>query len=153
MTWHADRTEPHHRNSVRSPRERNLPLEVPDDKSMNMTNSLAYPLFLLQSSNGGSILTLLLSWVLIFGIFYFLVIRPQQRKQRLAQQERDALLKALKAGDKVITTGGIYGTIVTVKEKDDTVVLPIAQGVTIEILRSSIAGPQSVEAKDIEPAK
>ena len=120
---------------------------------MDMTNVFAYPLFLLQPANGGgNILTLLLPWILIFGIFYFLVIRPQQRKQRLAQQERDALLKALKGGDKVITTGGIYGTIVTVKEKDDTVVLRIAQGVTIEILRSSIAGPQSSEVKDVEAA-
>ena len=122
---------------------------------MNMTIALAQPLFLLQGGQpgGGSILTLLLPWVLIFGIFYFLVIRPQQRRQKLQQQERDALLKALKPGDKVITNGGIYGTIVSVKEKDDTVVLRIAQSVSIEILRSSIAGPQSSDVKDVEAAK
>ncbi|MEN3335401.1 MAG: preprotein translocase subunit YajC [Blastocatellia bacterium] len=120
---------------------------------MNMTNALAYPLFILQGQGGGDNLKLLLPWVLIFGIFYFLVIRPQQRRQKQAQSDRDALLKALKAGDKIITTGGIYGTIVTVKEKDDTVVLRIAQSVTIEILRSAIAGPQSADVKDVEPVK
>ena len=121
---------------------------------MNMTTALAYPLFLLQGSpGGGSILTLLLPWVLIFGIFYFLVIRPQQRRQKQQQMERDQLLKALKPGDKVITTGGIYGTIVQVKEKDDTVQLRVAQSVSIEILRSSIAGLQSSDVKDVEAAK
>jgi preprotein translocase, YajC subunit len=120
---------------------------------MNMTIFLAYPLFILQGAGGGGILTLLLPWVLIFGIFYFLVIRPQQRRQKQAQTDRDLMLKALKGGDKVITTGGIYGTIVTVKEKDDTVVLRIAQSVTIEVLRSSIAGPQSADVKDVEPVK
>ena|SRR5689334_16112913 len=120
---------------------------------MNMTNVFAYPLFILQGQSGGSILTLLLPWVLIFGIFYFLVIRPQQRRQKQAANERENMLKALKAGDKVITSGGIYGTIVSVKEKDDTVLLRIAQSVSIECLRSSIAGLQSAEVKDVEPAK
>ena len=95
---------------------------------MNMTIALAHPLFLLQQPGGGSLLGAFLPMILIFGIFYFLIIRPQQKRQRQQQTERDAMLKALKAGDKVITTGGIYGTIVSVKEKDDTVVLRIAQG-------------------------
>jgi len=122
---------------------------------MNMTIALAHPLFLLQGGQpgGGSILTLLLPWVLIFGIFYFLVIRPQQKRQRLQQTERETMLKALKAGDKVVTSGGIYGTIVSVKEKDDTVQLRIAQSVSIEIQRSSIAGLQSSDVKDVEAAK
>ena len=120
---------------------------------MNMTIALAYPLFILQGAGGGSILTLLLPWVLIFGIFYFLVIRPQQRRQKLAATERDQMLKALKPGDKVITTGGIYGTIVTVKEKDDTVMLKVAQSVNVEMLRSSIAVLQSADVKDIEAVK
>jgi preprotein translocase subunit YajC len=121
---------------------------------MNMINALAHPLFLLQDPNGGgNILKLLLPWILIFGIFYFLVIRPQQKRQRQQQTERDVMLKALKAGDKVITTGGIYGTIVTVKEKDDTVQLRIAQSVSIEVLRSAIAGLQASDVKDVEAAK
>ena len=122
---------------------------------MNMTIDLAHPLFLLQSGQGGpgGLLGAFLPMILIFGIFYFLVIRPQQKRQRQQQTERDAMLKALKAGDKIITTGGIYGTIVAVKEKEDTVVVRIAQAVTVEMLRSSIAGPQSSDVKDVEVVK
>jgi preprotein translocase subunit YajC len=120
---------------------------------MNMTIALAYPLFILQGQGGSGLLGAFLPMILIFGIFYFLLIRPQQKRQRQQQQERDIMLKALKAGDKVITTGGIYGTIVSVKEKDDTVQLRIAQSVSIEVLRSSIAGPQSSDIKDVEAVK
>ena len=94
----------------------------------------------------------MLPFVLIFVIFYFLLIRPQQRKQRLAQQERDTMLKALKPGDKVVTTGGIFGTIVAVRDKDDTVQLRIAQSVSVEAERSSIARLQLSE-KEVEVSK
>ena len=103
---------------------------------------------------GGGLLTLLLPWVLIFGIFYFLVIRPQQKKQRTAQSEREQMLVSLKPGDKVITAGGIFGTIVAVRE--DKAQLRIAQSVSIEILKSSISAMQSEEikeVKEIEPIK
>ena len=105
----------------------------------------------LQGSPGGGLIGLL-PFVLIFVIFYFLLIRPQQRRQRLAKEERDALLKALKPGDKVVTTGGIYGTIVAVREKDDTVQLRIAQSVSVEAERSAIARLQSAE-KELEAGK
>ena len=94
-----------------------------------------------------------LPMIVIFLIFFLLVIRPQQKRQRQAQSDRELMLKALKAGDKVITSGGIYGTIVAVKDKDDTVQLRIAQSVSIEVLRSSIAGLQSSDIKEIEAAK
>lgn len=106
--------------------------------------------FLQGSASGG--LIGLLPFILIFVIFYFLLIRPQQKKQRLAQQERANLLKALKAGDKVVTTGGIYGTIVAVREKDDTVQLRIAQSVSVEAERSAIARLQEME-KEVETSK
>ena len=102
------------------------------------------------SATGG--LIGLLPFILIFVIFYFLLIRPQQKRQRLAQQERDSMLKALKAGDKVVTTGGIYGTIVAVREKDDTVQLRIAQSVSVEAERSSVARLQTSE-KEAEASK
>jgi preprotein translocase subunit YajC len=102
-----------------------------------------------QQPGAGSFITSLLPFVLIFGIFYLLVIRPQQKKQRQLQQEREALLGALKPGDKVVTNGGIYGTIVAVR--DNTVTLRIADKVSIEVLRSAIAGPQSADA--VEAAK
>lgn len=106
--------------------------------------------FLQGGATGG--LVGLLPFILIFVIFYFLLIRPQQKKQRLAQTERDTMLKALKPGDKVVTTGGIFGTIVAVREKDDTVQLRIAQSVSVEAERSSIARLQASE-KEVEPAK
>lgn len=106
--------------------------------------------FLQGSASGG--LIGLLPFILIFVIFYFLLIRPQQKKQRKAQQERADLLKALKAGDKVVTTGGIYGTIVAVREKDDTVQLRIAQSVSVEAERSAIARFQTSE-KEPEAGK
>ena len=105
-------------------------------------------IFLQQDGGGGSFVNLLFPMVLIFGIFYFLIIRPQQKKQRLAQTEREELLASLKSNDKVITSGGIYGTIIAVRE--NTVPLRIAQGVSIEVLRSAIAGPQSPEVKEVK---
>jgi preprotein translocase subunit YajC len=93
----------------------------------------------------------LLPMIVVFAIFYFLVIRPQQRRQRKVQQDREAMLGALKTGDKVVTSGGIYGTIVAVR--DDTVTLRIAEKVNIEVLRSAVAGLQSSEIKEAEIVK
>jgi len=117
---------------------------------MNATAALGVLFFILQNGGGG--LIVLAPWIAIFAIFYFLLIRPQQKKQKLAQQEREAMLKALKPGDKVVTTGGIYGTVVAVREKDDTIQLRIAQSVSIEAERSAIAKFQSSD-KEIEGAK
>ncbi|HWN97783.1 MAG TPA: preprotein translocase subunit YajC [Blastocatellia bacterium] len=107
-------------------------------------------LMLLQGGTGG--LIGLMPFILIFGILYLLVIRPQQKKQREAQTERANMLKALKPGDKVVTTGGIYGTIVAVREKDDTIQLRIAQSVSVEAERSAIARLQ-VSDKEVEAVK
>src|SRR5262249_22513788 len=125
----------------------------PRPVSGHLMNMTSFPnLLLFFQGGGGGLISILPVWILIFAIFYFLVIRPQQRRQRQAQQDRDSLLKALKPGDKVVTTGGIYGTIVAVREKDDTVQLRIAQSVSIEAERSSIARLQAVE-KEPEPVK
>ena len=71
--------------------------------------------------------------VLMFAIFYFLLIRPQQKKAK----EHKALLAAMKKGDNVITAGGVYGKITSV---DDTLVtLEIANNVNIKIAKSYIA--------------
>ena len=71
--------------------------------------------------------------VAIFAIFYFLLIMPQQRKQKKWQE----LLKQLKSGDRVITSGGLTGIILSVK--DDTVVLRVPpDNIKIEVARSSI---------------
>ena len=125
---------------------------------MDMTTALGFLFFLQegqppqqQQPGAGSFISTLLPFILIFGIFYLLVIRPQQKKQRQLQQEREELLNALKPGDKVVTSGGIYGTIVAVR--DNTVTLRIADKVSVEVLRSAIAGPQSADVKEAEQAK
>jgi preprotein translocase subunit YajC len=112
------------------------------------SNSL---LLFLQNGGSGGLLTGMLPLILIFGIFYFLLIRPQQKRQKQIQLDRDAMLSALKPNDKVVTSGGIYGSIVAVR--DDTLMLKIAQSVTIEVQRSSIAGLQPGESKEVETAK
>lgn len=71
--------------------------------------------------------------VLIFIVFYFLLIRPQQKKQK----EHRAMLQALRRGDKVITGGGILGTINRVVN-DDEVVVDIADNVRVRVMRSTI---------------
>ncbi|MEK6304551.1 MAG: preprotein translocase subunit YajC [Acidobacteriota bacterium] len=115
---------------------------------MNIIALFVPILVLLQ---GGAGLAQLLPFILIFAILYMLVIRPQQKKQRQAQTERANMLKVLKPGDKIVTTGGIYGTIVAVREKDDTVQLRIAQSVSVEAERSAIARLQ-ISDKEVEAA-
>jgi len=81
--------------------------------------------------------------VLIFVIFYFLLIRPQKKQEK----EHQNLLKAIDKNDQVVTSGGIHGTIVNVKDK--TVILRIDENVKIEIEKnciSSIKKSQGTEA-------
>lgn len=72
--------------------------------------------------------------IIMLLIFYFLLYRPQKK----AQKERETMLSSLKVGSRVITIGGIYGTIVSLS--DDIVRLKIADNVEIEIARGSING-------------
>jgi len=81
--------------------------------------------------------------VCIFAIFYFLAIRPQSQRQK----QLDAMIKAIKTGDKVVTASGIHGLVSNVKET--TVILKIADNVKIEMDKSSIG---SVKRDDAEPA-
>ena len=90
----------------------------------------------LQASSQSSGLTLFLPLILIMVIFYFLMILPAQRRQKKVAE----MLKNLKNGDKVITNGGIYGTIVGLES--DSVQLRISEQVKIKIARSAISGLQ-----------
>jgi preprotein translocase subunit YajC len=74
----------------------------------------------------------LLQFAPIFLILYFLLIRPQQQRQKQAE----AMLKALKKGDRVVTNGGIYGTVVGVE--DAKVVLRVAEDVKLEFTKASV---------------
>jgi preprotein translocase subunit YajC len=82
----------------------------------------------------GSPLGLLLPLVLMGGVFYFLLIRPQ-RAQRQRQQ---ALLRALEVGDEVMTAGGMYGTLTEIDDDTDTVTVEIAPGTRVRMLRRAI---------------
>jgi len=90
-----------------------------------------------QAPQSGSIAPLLLPLVLIMVIFYFLMIMPAQRRQKKVTE----MLKNLKNGDKVITSGGIHGTIVGLE--DDAIQLRVAEQVKIKVSRSAVAGLQA----------
>jgi preprotein translocase subunit YajC len=96
-------------------------------------------LFLFQGGAGG--FGLLLPMILVFGVFYLLLIRPQQRKQR----ELQATIAQLKAGDRVITTGGIVGKITEVR--DTSFLIRSADKTILEIARTAVAGVDSEETK------
>ena len=82
---------------------------------------------------GGSPFAMLLPIIGMLVIFYLLLIRPQQKRQKAVQQ----MISSLRKGHRVITTGGIYGTIVGIKE--NVVVLKIAENVKIEILKNAVS--------------
>jgi preprotein translocase subunit YajC len=78
----------------------------------------------------------LVPYVLILGIFYFVILLPMRKKQQKVEQ----FLGSLKAGDRVITTGGIYGQITKLNEQ--TVQLQIAEKIRIEVAKAAIGGYQ-----------
>ena len=80
-----------------------------------------------------------LPFILIFAIFYFLVIRPQQKKL----DEQNKMIKALQRGDRIVTSSGIHGKI-TKLEGDEQIMVEIADGVQIKMDRSNVQG---LEAK------
>jgi preprotein translocase subunit YajC len=94
---------------------------------------------ILQASPGGSLTTFLIPLALMFGIMYFLVIMPQQRQRKKVQE----MLAAIKNGDKVITTSGIYGTINGMD--GDTIILKVADNVKIRVARAAIAQVEASE--------
>ena len=101
-------------------------------------NSIAYAMGAgstgAAGAQAGNPLTGFLPIILIFVIFYFLLIRPQQKKAK----EHNAMLSRLKKGDKILSAGGIYGEITGIK--DDVVTVEIAPKVRVRISRSSVSG-------------
>jgi len=83
----------------------------------------------------------LLPMLLIIGVFYVLLIRPQQKRQKELQQT----ISQLKTGDRVVTTGGIIGTITTVR--DTSFLIRSADKSILEIARSAVAGIEEEEKK------
>ncbi|MEJ2580945.1 MAG: preprotein translocase subunit YajC [Acidobacteriota bacterium] len=82
---------------------------------------------------------MMMMFALIFGVFYFLVIMPAKKQQK----QKDAMVAALKKGDKIVTSGGIYGTVAAVE--DQSVLLKIAENTKIRISKSAIGGPVGSE--------
>lgn len=117
---------------------------------MNMLNNL--PLLMGAPAGGGaaggatSIAPTLVTFGLVFAIFYFLIIRPQNKKQKQTQE----MLKSLKKGDRVVSIGGIRGTIFSIK--DDTVVLKVDDNTKIQFSRSAMSQVLDKKAAATEKA-
>jgi len=92
---------------------------------------------------GGSGLLGLAPLLFIFAIFYFLLILPQQRKQKKWQ----AMLGELKTGDKIVTTGGLRGTIISLKDDALTLRVP-PDNLRIEVTRASVVSVSTAEEKE-----
>ena len=91
--------------------------------------------YLAQQTQTGGGLTFLFPLILMGGVLYFVMIRPQKR-QRQAQQ---ALLNSLEVGDEVMTAGGIFGTILDIDEDDDVITVEIAPGTKVRMVRGGIS--------------
>jgi len=89
-------------------------------------------------------LQMLVPIVLVILIFYFLIIRPQNKKQKETQK----MLANLKKGDKIVTIGGIHGTIQNVKEQAQTVIVKVDENAKLEFSRSAISTVVVTAAKD-----
>lgn len=114
----------------------------PAAKGSERTPKLNVAFFLLQAQGGGSLTGLLFTFVSIGLVFYFIVFRPQQKQQQRHRQ----MLADLKNGDRVVTRGGIRGTIVGLREKEDAIILRIPpEQVRLEVLRSAVEGVERPE--------
>lgn len=89
----------------------------------------------------GSFLTALLPFILVFVIFYLLIIMPSRKKQKKHQE----MVSALKPGDKIVTSGGIYGTVMGVLE--DRIEVKISANVKIDITKNAVAAILSKQSE------
>jgi preprotein translocase subunit YajC len=95
-----------------------------------------FVLALSASSGQGNPLIQLIPFALVLAIFYFIILLPMKKRQKKVQE----FLSGLKVGDRVITSGGIYGSIT--KVTDQTLQLQVAQNVRLEVARNAIVGYQ-----------
>lgn len=98
-----------------------------------------------QDGAGGSTIAAIAPFILIFILFYFLILRPQQKQGR----EKQDMLKNLKRGDNVVTSGGIYGRVLNIT--GDIITLEIAKGVSIRVSRSGVSGLASADDEEKKP--
>src|SRR5713226_7865894 len=104
------------------------------------------PVFAMGAApEGGSPWLQLVPFALVLGIFYFIILLPMKRKQQKVRE----FLESLKVGDRIVTTGGIYGQVTRLGEQ--SVQIQIADKVRIEVAKSAIGGYQGQEPV-VEPA-
>ena len=100
-----------------------------------------------MNGQAGSMWTTVIMFVAIIAIFYFLIIRPQKKRDK----ETKAMLDAMKKGDKIITIGGIHGTVVAVKEQ--TVVIKVDDNTRIEFTKSAVSTVVNKDGAKSNPNK
>jgi preprotein translocase subunit YajC len=109
-------------------------------------NMLSGPLYAMGATpDGGSPWLQLVPFVIVLGIFYFIILLPMKRKQQKVTQ----FLETLKVGDRVITTGGIYGQVTRLGEQ--SIQLQVADKIRIEVAKASIGGLQG-QPPVVDPA-
>lgn len=111
-----------------------------------VVSDIGFMLAMAAPSDGANPWVQFIPVALILGIFYFVILMPMKKKQKKVTE----FLGALKVGDRVITTGGIYGSIVKLNER--TVQIQIADKVRIEVAKASIGGYQGQEPVVTETA-
>ena len=94
-----------------------------------------------QGGEGGNPLGMFLPMILIFGIMYLLIFRPQAKRQK----EHKRMLEEVKKGDKILTAGGIYGTVEGLVEKEGAIIIKVDDNVKLKITRSSVAKKLNIE--------
>ena len=98
-----------------------------------------------STGGGGGGMLSILPFVLIMLILYFLLIRPQAKRQK----EKRAMMEALKKGDRIVTIGGVHGTVVGLKNQGKIVVIKVDKNTNLTVIKSSIAGlAESVTEQD-----
>ncbi len=96
--------------------------------------------------SGPGFVNVMVPMLLLFGIFYFMAIRPQHRREK----ERQAMIQNIKTGDRIVFAGGLLGTVVNVKEQ--TFVVKVADNVKMEIVRGAVSKVLSKGEKPEEEA-
>ena len=99
-----------------------------------------------SGAGGGSMVSTFVMFGAIFLIFYFMIIRPQQKRAK----GREKLLSSIEKGDKVITSGGVHGTVAGVEEK--TILLQVTENVKLKIERTAISTILNRDSKEVKQA-
>lgn len=98
---------------------------------------------LLQAQGGGGNISFLVMMVAIFVIMWFFMIRPQQKKQKEIQNFRNSIT----VGSQVVTAGGLYGTVKSIEDADNTLMIEVARDVRVKVDRNSVFATAPVSDK------